>query len=85
MICPNHPEARVRGLGGFSTLPGGSGPYWELGVKHVHDPNESTQGYRCAEGCLLSESHFRPCPAPDCDYGSEPTKFTIEPPEGNQP
>jgi hypothetical protein len=64
--------SKVYDCGATRTCMGGGGPYWdEEGVRHQHDSNTTTTGFRCSQGHMWVTKSMQACPAPGCPYGGE--------------
>jgi hypothetical protein len=74
VICPQCQQLGERSKvyeGGTVTTAMGFSRFWdEDGVKHIHDPNTTTKGYRCSRGHGWNEVSLADCPAKGCDFGA---------------
>ncbi len=68
MKCPKcNNDDQIDELGSEITLMGFSS-FWSAGVRHSHDPNEITTGFKCSCGEIWKNVTYNHCPAPNCDY-----------------
>jgi hypothetical protein len=72
MICK---ECKKQGLksnifpGGASTTLMSRSPFYdENGVYHSHDPNVTTQSFRCSNEHNWTEKFHSACPAKNCEW-----------------
>lgn len=69
--------------GGSTTqLLGYEGDFWDMeGIRHNHNPNRLSTGYRCSKGHFYTKHYWYPCPALDCSYTEQEEYYE----EGNPP